>query len=267
MNEVKDLQAQIEASGTRLLEKIMDGPSEHYLNYLRFASKFHNYSANNQMLIWINNPSATRVAGYRAWEKLGFQVAKGQKGIRILAPRFGKKEKNGEEESFVYFVVVSVFDASQLTEPEKVPSFFYNLEDSDVAERLYSKLNGALAKIGVDIQERVNLGSAEGWSSNDRSIKIRSDRPATNRFLTLIHEACHSLLHWNEEYKDTPKSILELEAESAAFIVSAHFGVDNPFSADYVTLHRANFTDYIKCFKAIQKISARIIGLIESEEN
>lgn len=92
-------------------------------NFIKHMSKFHNYSLNNQMLIWIQNPEASQVAGYNRWEETGRQVRKGEKGLEILAPiTFKVKNKDkadGEEDERTImkgFRVVRVFDISQ-TEP------------------------------------------------------------------------------------------------------------------------------------------------------
>src|SRR5947208_54229 len=81
------LKGVLEQGAQRLLAELEQGKSEHLQRYLAFSSRFHRYSPANQLLIYLQKPEATRLAGYRTWQKLGYQVAKGEKGIRILAPR------------------------------------------------------------------------------------------------------------------------------------------------------------------------------------
>jgi antirestriction protein ArdC len=107
----------IETEFDRLVES---GDIDNFINHM---SKFHKYSLNNQMLIWIQNPEATEVAGYNRWEEMGRQVRKGERGMDILAPiTFKVKETNpitGEEKEQTYmkgFRAVKVFDIEQ-TEP------------------------------------------------------------------------------------------------------------------------------------------------------
>jgi hypothetical protein len=102
--------------------------SKRFTEYLAFASRFHSYSFNNRMLIWLQRPEASQVAGFQTWKALGRHVKKGEKGIGILAPVAFRKEADGdadEEEAgesvAVGFRVVYVFDLSQAT-PDRLAS-------------------------------------------------------------------------------------------------------------------------------------------------
>jgi hypothetical protein len=99
------------------VERILDG--EEFKSYLAFAVRFHRYSANNSLLILVQRPTATRVAGYKRWQELGRQVRRGEEGMRILAPIFRtvEDEMSGEKARILCsFKVVKVFDISQ-TDP------------------------------------------------------------------------------------------------------------------------------------------------------
>jgi hypothetical protein len=99
------------------VERILDG--EEFKRYLAFAARFHRYSANNSLLILVQRPTATRVAGYKRWRELGRQVRRGEEGIRIFAPIFRtvEDEEGGEKARILCsFKVVKVFDVSQ-TDP------------------------------------------------------------------------------------------------------------------------------------------------------
>src|SRR5215212_5161205 len=96
------------------VQRILDG--EEFKRYLAFAARFHRYSANNSLLILLQRPNATRVAGYKRWQELGRQVKRGEEGIRILAPIFCtvEDEESGEKARMLCsFKVVKVFDVSQ----------------------------------------------------------------------------------------------------------------------------------------------------------
>ena len=101
----EDAKAKISDGLKRLHDALAEGRSEELEQYLTTMGRFHRYSFNNIMLILIQNPDATHVAGFHAWKKLGRTVKKGESGIAIVAPcRYKKKEENeaGEEESKGY---------------------------------------------------------------------------------------------------------------------------------------------------------------------
>src|SRR6266566_4174547 len=88
-----DLTEKINGHLSSLIDAIKTGDTERLTNYLAFSSRFHTYSRRNQELIYEQKPEATRVANYGKWKKEGYQVAEGQKGIRILVPKFPKGYK------------------------------------------------------------------------------------------------------------------------------------------------------------------------------
>jgi hypothetical protein len=99
------------------VQRILDG--EEFKRYLAFAARFHRYSANNSLLILLQRPNATKIAGYKRWQELGRQVRRGEEGMRILAPIFRtvEDEMSGEKARILCsFKVVKVFDISQ-TDP------------------------------------------------------------------------------------------------------------------------------------------------------
>src|SRR5215207_10451825 len=99
------------------VQRILDG--EEFKRYLAFAARFHRYSANNSLLIRLQRPNATKIAGYKTWQELGRQVRRGEEGMRILAPIFRtvEDEESGEKVRILCsFKVVKVFDVSQ-TDP------------------------------------------------------------------------------------------------------------------------------------------------------
>jgi hypothetical protein len=246
-----DLLTRLHAGLEELVHELSQGKSDHLLQYLNFAAQFHHYSRANQMLILMQMPTATHVASYKRWQELGFQVAKGETGIRILAPsiRKAKKEKiesaeteeldqpspEEPDKTVVRFVAVSVLDQSQLT-PEKRPLAFFTPLEGD-ADSLYQHLVSAATEDGFTVVESPDTGGAEGFSRR-RLIVTRTGLPSVNRALTTIHEYTHGLLHQNVHTlglrRDVTKEIKECHAEAVSYIVAKHFGIANPFSSDYL---------------------------------
>lgn len=225
------LLTQLNDSLTTLAEELSHGKSERLLNYLAFAARFHQYSRGNQWLIEAQLPTATRVASYTKWQEEGYQVAKGAKGIRILAPSIRKirpgtepdiepkaattAEQNAEEpapavaeerrgtpshdtkadqpiQSVMRFVAVSVFDVSQLTPEKRPPEFFVPLAGE--SDALQQRLVEAATSDGFNVQQSDYTRGAQGYSQG-RTIVTRSDLTSVNRTLTTIHEYAHALLH------------------------------------------------------------------------
>lgn len=217
-----------------LLLGMKQGTSQRLEDYLAFTARFHHYSLSNQILIYIQYPQATYVAGYQTWKKLGYQVAKGEKGIRILAPRPYKRtdQETGKEEERISFAFVPVFDVSQLANLDQrpPPTFFRPLSDDQNV--LFEKAAQAVREDGISLEEGWT-GPAQGYSQGNR-IVLQRGMDSRNRVLTLFHEYAHELLHWNEQGRKQPIQIKECHAEAVAFIVAYRFGVHNEYSADYL---------------------------------
>lgn len=222
----------LEALGAELAE----GRSERLEQYLAFTARFHRYSLFNQILIYSQKPGATRVAGYRTWQKLGYQVAKGEKGIRIFAPRPQKRldADTQEEVERVRFVTVSVFDESQLADIDKrpLPEYFTPLADNQ--RDFYRRLALAVASTGITLRESSDTGRAQGYSAHSE-IVLKAGLDSTSKVLVLLHEYAHELLHWEGERRGLALKVKECHAEAVSYVVARHFGIHNPFSADYLS--------------------------------
>ncbi len=239
--------------------------SDEFKAYLSMAAKFYNYSWGNQLLIWIQNPDATRVATYKNWEKLHNRQVKGnERGMMITTPRpWTRKAKDDEEEtSGMSFGVAYVFDVTQ-TDGEPLPELTYNLEGDDQVG-LFKKLTKIAKGEGVSIfsSKDGDRGQAvKGWySQQNKKIWIRPMSPAMMA-TTLAHELGH---HFAEHDLDgTCASERETIAESVSFIVSTHFGLE---TGDHQFTYLANWSDD-KIFKAklseIQKAAKIIIDKVE----
>lgn len=262
-NVEQKLRAQVDEGMHQLLTEMQGGKSDRLLKYLEFSARFHKYSVHNQFLIYLQCPHATFVAGYRKWQEWGYQVKKGEKGIRILAPRLREKKdpETQEMKQVMHFVPVSVFDASQLanTVEKPLPLFFTPLADDQ--SELYARLARVVREGGIRVEESLH-GLTQGVSMG-RRIALREGLDSRTKFLTLLHEYTHELLHWRPETKLQSARAKECHAEAVSYVVAHHFAIHNPFSADYLQ-HWGNTPKELYAeLEIVRQTAARIIGQIE----
>lgn len=235
--------------------------SEMYTKYLLTMSKFHNYSFNNTLLIAMQRPDATLVAGYNAWKnKFNRYVKKGEKGIQIIAPAPVKEREerekidkdtgltvlneSGEPEIEVVerviprFRVTTVFDYAQ-TDGEPLPT----LEVNELTARVkdYTLLKEAIEQVSpVPIRFGEIEGNAKGYYSHvDKEICVRADMGESQTIKTMIHEVAHAMLHDSDQMKqrgeEKDQLTKETEAESIAFTVCSALSIDtSDYSFPYV---------------------------------
>ena len=238
-NSIEEITEQLEQG----VKEVFD--SEKYKAYLDFVSRFYDYSVNNTILIWMQMPTASLVAGYKAWQtKFKRQVKKGEKGIKILAPclhKFTKVEKdeNGKEVEkeiqYTTFRAISVFDISQ-TEGEEIPHFVSDLQGAvenfvEIVEKLK-----ALSPVPV-IFEKFDSEAKGYYDHEEKKIVVQPDMSEQQSLKTLIHEIAHAILHNREdgEQKDADRHTKEVQAESVAYTVCAAMGIDtSDYSFGYV---------------------------------
>jgi N-terminal domain of anti-restriction factor ArdC/IrrE N-terminal-like domain len=243
---------------------------DNWLNHLKTQAVFHSYSFNNTCLIIQQCPEASRVAGFHAWKKLNRSVKKGEKGIRILAP-MTYKDAEDPEAVRVSFRSVAVFDVSQ-TEGEPLPEIVTPLEGDD--QGLLQALKEFACNKGFWVLAE-DMGETNGTCSyrSPITITLNPNRSLLQQAKTLAHELGHALLHCGENYTGhDAKSAMELEAESVAFIVLQHFGVDSgDYSFGYISHWVASGADLepvIAQLKEsgvkIQKATNEIISAIDS---
>lgn len=261
-SEVK-LRFQVDEGLRELLGEMQQGKSDRLARYLEFSARFHRYSVHNQFLIYLQCPQATFVTGYRKWQEWGYQVAKGEKGIRILAPRLTEKEDKDTKQikQVMYFVPVPVFDASQLvaSKEKPLPLFFTPLADDQ--PELYARLVQVAQENGIRVEE-APLGLTQG-ASMGRRIAIREGTDSRTKVLTLLHEYTHELLHWTPEAKSQSAKAKECHAEAVSYVVAHHFGIHNPFSADYLQHWGNTSKELYEELEIVRKTAARIIQEIE----
>ncbi|MGG3471503.1 ArdC-like ssDNA-binding domain-containing protein [Neobacillus pocheonensis] len=240
--------------------------SDKWKEILLFQSRFHNYSFNNMMLIYFQCPTATFVAGYTDWQKLGRQVQYKQEGIKILAPSYKieKDEQTGEKKKkLVGFHQTSVFDVSQ-TKGAPLPSLTHELTMETATLRDFYETLKAVCPFPVE-EKTITNGSKGYFDHLTQSIAVKKGMAALHKCKTLVHEMAHGYLHTNS---DKSKEMKEVEAEGTAFVVLSYFGFDTSnYSFPYVAgWNGSAFADHIqKAGDTIQKTAEKLIAEIEKE--
>ena len=268
--------------------------SEKYTEYLNTMAKFHNYSFNNTLLIAMQKPEATLVAGYQAWQKkFNRQVKRGEKGIQIIAPApFKEKQEiektdpetgeivigeDGQPETEVVervitrFRVTTVFDVSQTT-GEPIPEFEVSELEGDVL--IYHDFMEALKMVApVPIRFIEIDGEEKGfYQLVDKYIAVQPGMSEAQTMKTAVHETAHAVLHDRDqmEAEGIVKDQLtrEVEAESVAYVVCNHFGLDtSEYSFSYIASWSSgkNMKELRASMDTIRKTSADMIGQIEEK--
>ncbi|NLX98628.1 MAG: DUF1738 domain-containing protein [Rhodopirellula sp.] len=254
---------------------LQQGASDTLVRYLEYLARFHQYSFGNVMLIAIQKPNATQVAGFHAWRKLGRWVRKGEQGILILAPMIGRKRRDeadadqpGDADSKVRclygFRAVYVFDVSQ-TDGAELPEFAGI--DGQPGDRL-SQLESIVGQYGIDLAYQEPGGGALGVSK-DGAIWVKPDLEPAEKFAVLVHELAHELLHQRTGRKELlSRTVRETEAEAVAFVVCRALGLETTTrSADYIQLYRGNTQTLSDSLDMIQKTAATLIAQLQDESN
>ena len=266
--QLKEIQEALEKGVAEL------STSEGWQKYLESASKFHNYSFNNQMLIALQtNGMATQVASYRSWlNDHERQVEKGQKAIKILAPiTYKKTVKNhttgvDEEKSFTAFKAVPVFDISQ-TSGKDLPAHPAQLLEGEAPAGFIEELDKKIEDSGYVISYEEIAGGANGYTSHSGKVVIDSRLSPAQQAKTKAHELAHIKLGHMErdDYHTGPggcRGDMEVEAESVAFIVSHARGLNSgKYSFGYITSWAGGNTDKLKKLGvAVSKGAKEILG-------
>lgn len=287
--KIKEITDKLEKGISDLFE------SDRYMKYLKVMSKLHNYSFNNSLLIAMQRPDATMVAGYTSW-KVNFHrnVNKGEKGIKILAPapykinkdiekidpltqkpilgKDGKPIKERVQVIVPAYKVTTVFDVSQ-TSGEKIPEITTELK-GDVKE--YDQFYEAIKRTSpVPIEFRQIHDGANGYYHlQDKIIAIREGMSQMQNIKTAIHELSHAMLHDKDngiEKENLPDSrTKEVEAESIAYTVCQHYGIDtSEYSFGYIAgWSSGKELDELKnSMNTIRSTASEIIKGIDKEIN
>ena len=283
MQEYTSPSERLKALTDRLEQGVSDiFQSGQYAAYLTAMSKFHHYSFGNTMLIFMQCPNATNIAGYHDWRRnFGRQVKRGERGITILAPcPYRRKEEveeaasDGSPATSVQWVqrmgfrTVTVFDVSQ-TEGKPLPELAKKLT-GDAAQ--YESMVAALRSISpYPISMESFPGGAYGCCDFvEQRILVQPDMSQTQTIKTMIHEVSHAKLHAPEKTEELPQHkqrfVREMEAESVAYVVCRHFGIDtSDYSFGYVAgwSHGKELSQLRESLDLIRNTAAELIDGID----
>lgn len=265
-----------------LRESLAAGQSEQLMQFLNALSRFHQYSFRNVVLISMQRPDATSVAGFSSWKKRGRYVRKGELGIAIMAPiskRGSNQSEPSESESNDYdladedrgkqtvsvtgFRTVHVFDVTQ-TDGDPLPEFPAIQGQPGI---LLDRLRQSIEASGIELLEEFILGGALGESSAS-TITVRPGLSEAEQFRVLSHEFAHELLHKGERRSETTKTIRETEAEAVAFAVCHAVGLDmNTSSSDYIQLYDGTVETLLESLAHIRECTNKILNEILPESD
>jgi len=273
----KELTDKLEAGVKDLLD------SDKYKEYLTMQSKFPNYSFRNTMLILLQTGgNASYINSAKRWkDEFGRTIIKGETSLRILAPIYKKVEtqqydpktgqlkrnENGEtvteETKEMRFKYVPVFDVRQ-TEGDPLPDI--KVDELTGSPEGYNKLFGAIEKVSpVPIGFEEILSGAKGYyDGGEKRIAIKEGMSEAQTLKTAVHEVAHALVH-SDNAKGKLRSAEELEAESIAYVVCQHYGLDtSEYSFGYLAKWGSGDIDKLKAVMSdVQKAANEIISGID----
>lgn len=278
-SRVEDIRREIDTAVEGLAQP------EAWQDWLEYASKFHHYSFGNQILIRIQRPDATQVAGFNKWKELGRDVTKGEKAIWVQAPMSvkvkGKKKEDAddgdnEDKRITLFRPVPVFDVAQtggdpLPQP---PMVEYTPETGDAPQRMHDDLDALIEREGFILEYRdltVERGenAPEGYTDfNSKRVVISTVYGDAHQAVTKAHELAHIKLGHGErgsEYHTKPggqRGTMEVEAESVAYVIGRHYGLKASGSAfPYIANWAQGDTKKVKATAAdVNKACKEILG-------
>ena len=273
------------------LERIDQGlatinTDEDWLKFLSFQAQFYNYSFGNAMLIFSQNPNATYVKGYKAWNQLGRYVKKGSKGLAILAPCIRKVEvfKEPENKNLYHdeeaekeirkvvsgFRIAYVYDIADTDgDDSMLPVLVTGLAgNSEQEKEIYERLLNVISKEHC-VQEVSGTASKGSFNLETKVISIRDDLEYLQKIKTLLHEYAHLLDFQMHPEDDISRNRRELIAESVAFIVSLRLGLDTSrYSMSYIKSWLKDKEELKIIADSVQKIAYTIITeLAESSDS
>ncbi len=255
-----------ERATEQLVAALQQGHSETLNAYLKAIGRFHRYSLHNVMLIALQKPNASHVAGFRTWNQLGRSVKKNEKGIVILAPVLRRKEEQNEEptestSAVAGFRAAYVFDITQ-TDGKELPSI--GIVQGDPKDRTLQLQTFAKAQ-GISLEYSDQIAPARGVSYGGKVVLLPG-QTAAEEFSTLTHELAHELLHRGERRSATSKRIRETEAEAAAFVVTSAIGLDTgSASSDYIQIWNGDAAVLTESLSFIRQAASLLLGALTDE--
>lgn len=248
--------------------------TDQWARWLRVQRRFHNYSWGNALLILMQCPDATQVAGYHTWKSVGRQVRRGEHGIAILAPIVRRVRIEDEDETGrvlvghpTAFRIARVFDIAQ-TDGEALPEVVSRLTGDDV-DSWFAGLVKVAATLGYSVEVSVLPGERNGDCNFElKRIRVREGLEPAQSVKTLAHELAHAILHGEADCTSPARSAAELEAESVAFVVCNDFGLDSSsYSFGYIATWAGGGGEADKAISAsAQRINSAARSILEQLE-
>ena len=287
MNKKNKNQEKIQAALDRIEEGLATiNTDEDWLHFLAFQSLFYNYSFRNAMLIYLQNPEASYVKGFKAWNQIGRYVKKGAKGLAILAPCYRKVEdfkepenkseyQDSEGEKVIKrvisgFKVTYVFDIADTDgSDEYLPVLVKGLAgNSEQEQEIYEKLK-AFISTEHPVQEVTGTASKGSYNLATGVISVRSDVEYLQKIKTILHEFAHAIDFAMHPEEDISRNRRELIAESVAYVVSMRLGLDTSrYSISYIKSWLKDKEELKIVADTVQKVAAKIINsLAESSDS
>jgi len=268
--------------------------SEFVKNFLGFSAKFHNYSFRNQMLIWVQNPKASYIRGFKQWMEMGREVTNWDNGIAIVRPqvskRYGPQEISSapelergsmEEARRMIFLPTTVFD---IADTRPIPNYkeqtgkasfepqTWRKDPNEAMEEVTALVNAVMEwarneKIDVDFEE---MAQDTGGFSAGGKIRVNNTFEGINLFSTMVHECAHEVLHWTKERKKgdvipETRQEREIDAETTAYVVLQHYGFDTKDTPNYLALWKAKGEDIKQRRDSISKAVSTIVKGIDAK--
>ena len=287
MDKKNKNQEKIQAALNRIEEGLDTiNTDEDWLHFLAFQSLFYNYSFRNAMLIYLQNPEASYVKGFKAWNELGRYVKKGAKGLAILAPCYRKVEdfkepenkseyQDSEGEKVIKrvisgFKVTYVYDIADTDgSDEYLPVLVKGLAgNSEQEQEIYEKLK-AFISTEHSVQEVTGTASKGSYNLATGVISVRSDVEYLQKIKTILHEFAHAIDFAMHPEEDISRNRRELIAESVAYVVSMRLGLDTSrYSISYIKSWLKDKEELKIVADTVQKVAAKIINnLAESSDS
>jgi hypothetical protein len=256
--------------------------SEAFKSYVTFSAKFHTYSMNNIMLIYLQNRNATKLMGMKKWNTIHRKVKEGTKPIWILAPVIVKDDEYDagddakvddavKSQRVIGFRAVKVFDIADTVaidargEIPAAPTWHGNDEPEEKADKLIEYGIKLADDLGIKVDREAARRGEKGWASGQH-INVVSGIAGAGAFGTLIHEIAHSLMHFKETspfFVNSAKRLsneeMELQAETISYIVLKNYDLPAQHHPVYLASWRANKESFQKHMGIMTKVASFII--------
>jgi antirestriction protein ArdC len=266
-----EVRTSIDTLLTTLKERLAQ-PGTSLLPLLTTMSRFSRYSLANQFLIFAQRPDATHVCGYRAWNKAGYQVRKGEHGIAIYAPMLFASKRDTALESDtdaaprLGYRVAYIFDVSQVDAlPGTAPALEAIAVASPNAHRANEQLKAFLVGHNVELEYKALQPGLLGYT-NGRRITCGTGQASHVEFATLAHETTHVLLHFPADRTTRPDLVTrETEAEAVTYLLCAQLGIaGTEASVEYIQSYRGTPDTLDASLERIRVTAQRLSGELDA---